>query len=1010
MKKHLTINVIMAVLLAFCLSIDCTQAQTWEPTNGPYGATIQCFAENSSYLFTGTGGGVNASGVFRSADHGAHWTAANSGLTSANQGMDIAAMCVIGNYIVESSGGNIYRSNNNGTSWTSTNYNAIFNPVCFVTDALGSNIYCGGSSGVFVSADAGLNWTSLNAGFPGGSSVQVRAMGFCGTYLYVACASGKKILRSPDNGLTWETVYGGLPTGFTSYNSLVVSESNVYVSAPSKGVFHLANNGTTWVNESTGLTNLTNLNLFVRSDSIYCSTGNGLWRSTLGATLNWNLVTTAQIGFPFNSGSDVFAKYQGAVAISNGALTTWTPSSIGINGISTSKVLAGNGSDILAVTGLGTIKTSNQGTNWDMTTIPGVSGQGYPIFAYNSTLFSLGTRSYDNGATWSVMPYFPVSDSINTYDYFLIGDTIFAGGANALGLNAVFFSIDNGDSWRSTSGITGTGSGSHVSSIAGHGSYLFAGTISGNGSPTVNGIYQSADKGLSWTLSAAMTTSIPVTCLADNGTYIFAGTDNVFNDGNTVLQGIYRSGDNGVSWETANNGLGNLSIRALAVSGTDLYAGTASGIFKSSDKGDTWTAFNEGYASIPQANSLFVEGNYMYSGANHSPIYRRALSGTAPDMPSPIVGSVTPCRNTSQVYSVTNVPGVTYSWQFPAGWVITAGGTTNSVTVTVGTNTGLVLVTPANGWGTGPAQYLIISQTIPTPSQPSVITGSATPNEGTTQAYSVTNVPGVTYTWTFPAGWVQTGGGTTNAITVTVGSGSGSISVTPSTVCGNGTDRKKAVAPISLPPATKNLNFKVFLEGLYNAESGLLVKTQGSATGETTYDMFAGNVADTLSIALAETTAPFNTVYSIHGVPLHTDGSIALSSVPGTLSGTYYIIVRHRNHVETWSQAVSLGGAVTNYDFTTDVAKAWGSNLKQMGSAYCLFAGDSNGDQYVDVVDVGLVFNKNLDGSFGYQIEDLNGDGFIDVLDVGIVFNNNLLGAGQNTPINPMSLIRPHKN
>jgi len=80
-----------------------------------------------------------------------------------------------------------------------------------------------------------------------------------------------------------------------------------------------------------------------------------------------------------------------------------------------------------------------------------------------------------------------------------------------------------------------------------------------------------------------------------------------------------------------------------------------------------------------------------------------------------------------------------------------------------------------------------------TPAQPGLITGSQTPCQASSQIYSVTNVAGVTYTWTFPADWTQTGGGTTNSIIVTIGTSSGNVQVTPSTACGNGTARTQAV-------------------------------------------------------------------------------------------------------------------------------------------------------------------------------------------------------------------------
>jgi hypothetical protein len=138
------------------------------------------------------------------------------------------------------------------------------------------------------------------------------------------------------------------------------------------------------------------------------------------------------------------------------------------------------------------------------------------------------------------------------------------------------------------------------------------------------------------------------------------------------------------------------------------------------------------------------------------------------------------------------VVGVTYTWTFPTGWTQTGGGNTNSVTVTVGSGSGNITVTPSNSCGNGTAQTLAVTPTT-VPAQPSTISGNPTPYFGTSENYSVTNVPGVTYTWTFPTGWVQTGGGNTNAVTVTVGSGSGNITCTPSNTCGDGTPRTLAV-------------------------------------------------------------------------------------------------------------------------------------------------------------------------------------------------------------------------
>ena len=176
-----------------------------------------------------------------------------------------------------------------------------------------------------------------------------------------------------------------------------------------------------------------------------------------------------------------------------------------------------------------------------------------------------------------------------------------------------------------------------------------------------------------------------------------------------------------------------------------------------------------------------------------------------PSQPSSIAGAASVCQGTSQTYSVTNVAGVTYTWVLPGGWTKTSGGTTNSIVVTVGASSGTITVTPSNSCGSGTARTLAVTY-YTVPLQPSTITGNTTPCAGTAQTYSVTNVGGLTYTWVFPAGWVQNSGGTTNSIVVTVGTTSGSVQVTPSNPGCSGPSRSLAVTITPLPQGSISAN------------------------------------------------------------------------------------------------------------------------------------------------------------------------------------------------------------
>ena len=215
-----------------------------------------------------------------------------------------------------------------------------------------------------------------------------------------------------------------------------------------------------------------------------------------------------------------------------------------------------------------------------------------------------------------------------------------------------------------------------------------------------------------------------------------------------------------------------------------------------------WTQTGGGTTNSVTVTVGATAGNITVTPSNTCGTGTARLLAVTPIMtpvqPSVIAGSSTPCVGTSQVYSVTNVAGTTYTWIFPAGWTQTAGGTTNSVTVTVGATTGSITVTPSNTCGAGTARLLTVSP-ITIPAQPSAIEGSTTPCLGTSQAYSVTNVTGTSYTWTFPSGWIQTAGGTTNSVTVTVGATPGNITVSPSNTCGNGLAQSLAIIPMSVP-------------------------------------------------------------------------------------------------------------------------------------------------------------------------------------------------------------------
>ena len=107
----------------------------------------------------------------------------------------------------------------------------------------------------------------------------------------------------------------------------------------------------------------------------------------------------------------------------------------------------------------------------------------------------------------------------------------------------------------------------------------------------------------------------------------------------------------------------------------------------------------------------------------------------------------------------------------------------------------------------------------------------------------------------------------------------------------------------------------------------------------------------------------------------------------------YYFVIRHRNHIETWShgspQRINTCGS--EYDFTRSDSCAFGRNLFLIDSSplkYAVYSGDVNQDGTVDATDVSAIDNDAGNFTGGYVATDLNGDEFVDGSDFVIADNN----------------------
>lgn len=103
---------------------------------------------------------------------------------------------------------------------------------------------------------------------------------------------------------------------------------------------------------------------------------------------------------------------------------------------------------------------------------------------------------------------------------------------------------------------------------------------------------------------------------------------------------------------------------------------------------------------------------------------------------------------------------------------------------------------------------------------------------------------------------------------------------------------------------------------------------------------------------------------------------------PGLSDGNYYLVVRHRNHLDIMSSSpIAVSGGVGTYDFTTAANKAYGtdSQVELKTGLYGMYSGDGDCNGIVNVLDYSCVGSNIF--SNGYICGDYDMNSIINILD-----------------------------
>lgn len=178
------------------------------------------------------------------------------------------------------------------------------------------------------------------------------------------------------------------------------------------------------------------------------------------------------------------------------------------------------------------------------------------------------------------------------------------------------------------------------------------------------------------------------------------------------------------------------------------------------------------------------------------------------------------------------------------------------------------------------------------------------------------------------------------------------------------------------------LNVKAFLQGYYvgSGQMNDVLFNQGEYASPSL-------ITDSITVELHNATSPYAIAFQTKTL-IKQNGDIKINGL-GTMGQSYYIVLKHRNAIETWSAVPNTISEITNYNFTTAANKAYGDNMIEVEpNIFAFYSGDINQDENVDLIDASILETDINAFQFGYYATDINGDGNVDLLDAPIVENN----------------------
>jgi photosystem II stability/assembly factor-like uncharacterized protein len=662
----------------------------WElvgPTNvGGRMTSVACVPRKPGTIWAGAAGG----GVWKSEDGGLHWR----GLWHSEPTLNIGSIAVdpVNPAIVYCGTGEanlsadsypgvgIFRSIDGGDSWhilaPSETAQIPTRIGCLAVDPFDTSHLClggvthneGGSDGMFVSRDGGLDWARLD--FPGAGPYRCHAIVFHPTVrdtLFATIAargSRSGIWRSTNGGTSWAQLKNGLPTpekfGRTSLAIAPSRPSVIYALAATLkegvlGVFRSDNGGDKWTNvagahfANEGQMSYGNTIAVHPADPDHVLCGGVDLHLTRNGGKNWVRATKwdAMRGKPNYAHADhhcllmpadqpglVYDMNDGGMDVSMNGGLTWENRS---NGLAVSMFydvdvaqsdgrmfgggLQDNGTN---VTLAGAITTGDgdtvvlSGKPDDFVEVTGGDGGWMIIDPKNlehfyTTSQNMTVNRFRKSDGWrDASPPVTQGEADAVWMVFLEFDprdsrTVFAGGLR------VWRTKDDGNHWLAVSPVLDGSAISAVEIAQADSKMVYIGTEKG-------GIYRSRDGGNTWSgdLASPILPGFTITRLLTspaNAQVVYATV------ANSNAHHVFRSKDGGSTWTDIDRGrLPDVPHHAIAIPGakpSTLYVCSDAGVYVSSNAGETWKSLTRNLPTVPIIDLVYHDVDRTLTAASY---------------------------------------------------------------------------------------------------------------------------------------------------------------------------------------------------------------------------------------------------------------------------------------------------------------------------------------------------------------------------------------------------------